>query len=265
MKKIKQILASIFVLAFITGCDKDKNEPKETLDKSTISAKWNVSNSSDYDSFEFNESGNYIVVKNTTTKSTAKSTNDQIILFGTYKIIDNKTIILSDFGTIIVTKIDENLTSFSIKLTSDPNNEIIINASKQEEIKSSTRTDLLCRTWEMVTFNGEPVAGTDREGTVLFSKAGTYFVSKANDGSGGIAQWKWNDDAETQLLYSWEVVPVFNNDRYVDIPELSSTKLIIIEYKQTYILQPVSTSKSVMKNSLKNSSNRQMKSGFFNK
>ena len=100
--------------------------------------------------------------------------------------------------------------------------------------------------------------------TVLFSKAGTYFVSKVN-GGGGIKQWKWNDDAETQLLYSWGVVPVFTDDHYVDIPELSSTKLIIIEYKQTYILQPVSTSKSVMKNSLKNSSNRQMKSGFFNK
>lgn len=264
VKKLKQILIAIFVLTFITACDKDENDPKETLEKATISAKWNISNSSDYDSFEFNESGNYIVVKNTTTKST----NDQIILFGTYKIIDNKTIVLSDFGTLIVSKIDENSIIFSIKLTSNPNDEIIINASKQEEMESSTRTDLLCKTWEMVTFNGESVVGTDMELTVLFSKAGTYFVSYANpedENDGGLAQWKWSNDAETQLLFSWEEVPVWDDKDYVEIPELTSTKLKIIEDEDTYILQPVSTKKSALIKSSKNLSKRLIKSGFFNK
>lgn len=260
MKKLKQILVAIFVLTFITACDKDENDPKETLEKATISAKWNISNSSDYDSFEFNESGNYIVVKNTTTKST----NDQIILFGTYKIIDNKTIVLSDFGTLIVSKIDENSIIFSIKLTSNPNNEIIINASKQEEMESTTKTELLCRTWELVSINGENVAGTEDGGTILFSKAGTYLVTWS-DGESGLAQWKWKDETETQFFYSWEEVPVWEDEGYVEISVLTSTKLKVIEDEDTYILQPVSTTKSAMIKSSKNLSKRHIKSGFFNK
>lgn len=266
MKNLKQILIAIFVLTFIASCDKNENEPKETLEKTTISAKWIVSNSSEYESFEFNESGNYIVVENTTTKST----NDQIILFGTYEIIDNKTIVLSDFGTLTISEINENSISFSIQLTSNPDNEIIIDASKKEEMESSTKTDLLCRTWEMVTVNGEPVVGTDEELTVLFSKAGTYFVSFANpededENDGGLAQWKWNNEAETQLLYSWEEVPVWDEEDFVEISELTSNKLKIIEDEDTYILEPVSNTKSTIIKSSKNLSNGVMKFGFFKK
>lgn len=243
MKNLKMILVTIFVLTFITACDKDENDSKETLEKSTISAKWNVSNSSDYDSFEFNASGNYIVVKNSTTKST----NDQTILFGTYEIIDNKTIVLSDFGTLILSKIDEASISFSIKLTSSPNNEIIINASKQEEMENSTKTELLCRTWELISINGENVAGTENEGTVLFSKAGTYLVTSSN-GQSGLAQWKWKDATETKFLYSWEETPVWAEENFVEIIELTNSTLKILEISDSddelYVLKPVVNSKS---------------------
>ena len=268
MKKIKQILASIFVLAFITGCDKDKNEPKETLDKSTISAKWNLSNSSDYDSFEFNESGNYIVVKNTTTKSTAKSTNEQIILFGTYEIIDNKTIVLSDFGTLIISKNDENSISFSIKLTSNPSNEIIINASKQEEIENTTKTELLCRTWELISINGKNVVGTEDGGTVLFSKAGTYLVTWS-DRESGLAQWKWKGEAETQFFYSWEEVPVWEEEAYVEIIELTNSTLKILEENdvesELYVLEPVVNTKSASINSSREINQKTRGKGLFKK
>jgi hypothetical protein len=262
MKNIKQILYAIFVLTFLVSCDKDEYETENMLEKTTISAKWSVSNSSEYESFEFNESGNYIVVENTTTKSI----NDQIILFGTYEIIDSKTIVLSDFGTLTLSDIDENSISFSIQLTSNPDNEIIINASKQEEMESSSRTDLLCRTWEMVTKNGEPVAGTDMELIVLFSKAGTYFVSFANpedENDGGLAQWKWKNDAETQLLYSWDEVPHWNEEIYVEILELSSTALEIIEDEDIWILQPVSNTKSARLKTTKVISDNPVKKGFF--
>ncbi len=265
MKNLKQILLAFFMLTFIVACNKGDNDLKENLEKATISAKWNVSNSSDYDSFEFNESGNYIVVKNTTTKST----NDRIILFGTYNIIDNKTVVLSDFGTLTIASIDENSISFSIKLTSNPDIEIIIYASKQEEIESSAKTDLLCRTWEIVTENGEPVAGTDMELTILFSKAGTYFVSfvnPENENYGGLANWKWRNVEETQLRYSWDEVPNWDEENnYVEIPVLTSTVLKIILEEDVWILQPVSNKKSAMIISSKKSSNRLMKSGFFNK
>jgi len=264
MKRFNLILVAIFALTIIISCEKDENNPKETLDKETISAKWIVDGTSDYESFEFNKSGNYIVVKNTTTKST----NDQIVLFGTYQIIDNKTIVLSDFGTIKISEINDNSISFSILLTRNPNNEIIINASRQEEMESSTRTDLLCRTWEMVTVNGEDVAGTDKELTVLFSAAGTYFVSFANpedENDGGLAQWKWKDEAETKLLYSWDEVPVWDETDIVEIAELNLNTLKIIEAEYTYVLQPVSNTKSAIIKTSKSLLNNKIKSGLFNK
>jgi hypothetical protein len=248
MKNLKQILVVILVLTSIYSCKKD--EQKDTLSKETISAKWVVGGTTDYDSFEFNKSGNYIVVKNTTTKST----NDQIILFGTYEIIDNKTIVLSDFGTLILSKIDENSISFSIKLTSNPNNEIIINASKQEEMGSTTKTELLCRTWELVSLNGENVVGTEDEGTVLFSKAGTYLVTWYN-GESGLAQWKWKDATEIKLLYSWEETPVWAEANFVEIIELTNSTLKILEKFDDedllYVLKPlVNTKSSTIKSSI---------------
>ena len=125
-----------------------------------------------YESFEFNESGNYIVVTNTTTKST----NSQVIIYGTYEIIDYSTIVMSDFGTIKLTMVDENSISFSIQMASNPEANISINATKQEEMEASTNTDLLCKTWKMVEVDGEVVVeGSPYDFSVLMSKAGTYF------------------------------------------------------------------------------------------
>ncbi len=263
MRNLKQILFVVLVLMFITACDKDKNDLKETLEKETISAKWIVDNLTDYKSFEFNTSGNYIVVKNTT----IKSKNDQIILFGTYEIIDNTTIVLSDFGTLTISDVNKKSIDFTIQLSSNPDNEIIITASKQDEIQTSTNTDLLCRTWKVVTENGEPVAGTDMELTVLFSKSGTYFVSFANpegESEGSLAQWKWNNEEETQLLYSWEEVPNWEEEDYIEIPELTESTLKIVEDEDIWELQPVSNTKSAVIKSSKKSS-LGLKSGFFKK
>lgn len=260
MKNLKKFLVLILVLTSIISCKKDEKKPA-TLKKETISAKWIVSGTSDYKSFEFNKSGNYIVVKSITT-------NDEIVLFGTYKITDNTTIALSDFGTLKISEINTTKISFSFKLTNNPDNEINIIATKQEEMQSSTRTDLLCRTWEMVTINGENVVGTDMELTVLFSSAGTYFVSFANpedENDGGLAQWKWKDETETKLLYSWDVIPVWDEETFVEIPELTANKLKIIEYEDTYVLQPVSNTKSAIIKTSKNLSNSVMNSGFFKK
>lgn len=106
MKNLKQILMAFFVLIYVSACD--KNVPKEALEKAAVSAKWNVGNSSDYESFEFNESGNYIIVKTPT-----QSTNDKVVLFGTYEIIDEKSMILADFGTLKISDINANSIHFS--------------------------------------------------------------------------------------------------------------------------------------------------------
>jgi len=242
MRNSKQILLAIFLLASVVSCNKDENTPIVALEKATISAKWIVGNVSDYVSFEFNESGNYIVVENTTTSLT----NGHTIIFGNYEIVNNNTVVLSDFGTLTVSGINKNSISFSIQLTGNPDNEININASKQQEMASSERTDLLCKTWELVTVNGGSVVGTAYNLTVLFSKAGTYLVvyKDPKDGIDDLAQWKWKDEAETQLLYSREEVPVWDEADFVVIDEITSNTLKIVEEGYTYTLHPLSDTKS---------------------
>jgi hypothetical protein len=262
MKNFKTFLIAIFALTSIISCTKDENKPNKPLEKETISAKWIVGGTSVYESFEFNKSGNYIVVKNVTTKSESS----QIVLFGTYVIVDKTTITLSNFGTLKISTITDNSIGFTVQLTGNPTSAIVITATKQNEMAATTRTDLLCRTWEMVTYNGESVTGTDMELTVLFSKAGTYFVSFADpsdENDGGLAQWKWKNVAETEMLYSWDEIPVWSEANSVQIPELTATTLKIIEHEDTYVLQPASITKSVALKTSKSLSNKIIKTRLF--
>jgi len=236
MKNSKLILLAIFTLTIITSCKKDKNDLQTNLNKENISGKWDVNGTNDYESFEFNHSGNYIVVKDKKTKSS----NGQSIQFGTYEIIDDKTVLLSDFGNITISEINDNSISFSIQLLNDPNNEITLNASKHDEMESTPRTELMCRTWELITMDGNPVEGTEYEATVLFSEAGTYFVTWYN-GDVGLSHWKWKDASETEFLYSWAEVPVWETAPSVEIPELTNytLKMIVKSSGRVYILQPL--------------------------
>ncbi len=223
MRDLKQFLVAILVLTFIVACSKDDNDPNVNLDKNKISTKWLVSNSDDYDSFEFFENGTYIVIK----ESSTLEYNIQDVKHGTYEIIDN-TLFLSDFGILSVSEIYNNFISFSIKPANNPKEEITINAVKQKEMESTPRTDLLCRSWKLISVGGESVVGTDSEKTVLFSKSGTYFVFDSEEIS-LIALWKWNDIAETQMLHSWKKTPNWEEEEYVEIIELSNNKLITLE------------------------------------
>lgn len=248
MKNIKQILAAVFLLAFIVACEKDNNEPKndndltETLEITTISAKWNVSNSNDYESFEFNESGNYIVVKKTATKST----NDQVVLFGTYEITDDKTIVLSDFGTLTISEINESSISFSIRLTSNPDSEIIINASKEEEIESSANTDLLCQSWELVSFGGAAMS----DFYVLFSSAGTYLVNLKVEGVEitGLGIWTWCNTDENKLAFTIDNTLDCDGLEIIKEIQLTSNSFSGIDMENAepmeMIMKPVTTTKS---------------------
>lgn len=196
---MKHFLVLILALFCIVSCEKTENEKKSVvIDEETITAKWNVSSTSDFESFEFTESGNYIVIK----KSFAKTTGDPSILFGSYEIVDNKTINLSDFGTITVTKISGSIIGFKVQLFSDTENEIAIEANKQEAIEKTERTELLCRTWELVSCGGYSIS----DFTVLFSKAGTYFLSLVLDGEriSATGTWVWCDSEQTKLAFAME-------------------------------------------------------------
>ena len=240
MKRFNQILIVMSLLISFISCNKDENKDETnnpgTLNKETLSAKWNVTRTSDYESFEFNESGNYIVVKNTT----KKSTNSQIVLFGTYEIIDNQTVVLSDLGTIKVSNIGEDAISFTIALNSNPNGEITINATKQDQIANSTNTQLLCRTWEIVTLGGLDIGRP----VVLFSDAGTYFIktSYGND----IGTWTWCDAEESKIAFTIDNILNCNGIEIIKNIELTSDSFVGIDMEnggpQEIIMQPASFS-----------------------
>jgi len=241
MKKAKILLVMLFTAFFFVSCSKDNdNSNTDTiLNTETISAKWNVSGSSEYASFEFNKSGNYIIIRNGMTRSTEEPT----ILFGTYQIVDN-IITMSDFGRLTVSDVTQNSFSAKLVLNDKPNNEVDISATKQKEMEKSAKTDLLCKTWELLTLNGESVKGTEYELTVLFSAAGTYFVERKDDG-GGLSEWKWKDSNENNILYSWDNWEYFGE---VSIIELVNDKLVIFEGSgedgtKTFVLQPLDNAK----------------------
>jgi hypothetical protein len=213
---MKKFLFAAFALLLINSCSKSSTSPTTTNNLSDkISAKWNIENSSDYESVEFNKSGNYIIVPKIQTRSPKE------VLFGTYEIIDGK-VILSDFGTITVSNVDGKTISMLIKLISNPNEEVKLNGVKQSEMASSKSVDLLCRTWLITSRNGESV--NDQQ-TALVSKAGTYFLASRG---GTPSFWKLKDNDKI-LYYHPEIHSGFDDSRYMTITELTIDKLITTE------------------------------------
>jgi len=228
MNTIKQFLLVVVLFSVLISCKKEEEEILTAiLDKENLSAKWLVDDSSTYQSFEFNKSGNYIIIKNT-----KKSTEAQEILFGTYQINKN-TITLSDFGNIEVAEITDNSVRFLI--VSD---NITINAAKKEEMDSTTRTDLLCKTWKTISIDGVVVTGTNDEFSVIFSAAGTYFVSYTNTNYQFLATWEWDDASETVFIYSYN-----ETSGSAEVTALSANNLEVTEYGEVTVLEPASNTK----------------------
>jgi len=273
--------------AFVT-CDKDK-ESDNDVSINTISAKWEISDSnSPYASFEFNKDGNYIVVRNVETnlrslsissknsllknnstkvaktRSSESESNLFPILFGTYRIEANK-IILVAFGVIEVISISSEEFSFSFTLESTGEKKNFVAAKSDEPISSSSRTDMLCRTWnfddltiDFNSFSQEDIDdfkaeyGEDWQNkleqeerefmqglTVLFSRAGTYLVIYGGERKGetGLAEWKWANSQETRLYYSWDNWEYDWEDNIVTITDLKSTSLAIQEGEVTWFFR----------------------------
>ncbi|UII28765.1 hypothetical protein LVD15_10160 [Fulvivirga maritima] len=259
MKKLNLLL--LITLSLLFSCKDDDSTPDDASEKEAISAKWVVNDNDTYQSFEFNKSYTYIVVK------VDQVNGAPIVLFGNYNIVDSKTVELEDFGTIEIDEIDDNSISFALQV--DGEDKVNISAAKQAEMNNSTRTELLCRTWQMVTVNGEEVTGTEFDLTVLFSQAGTYFVELANpddENEGGLASWKWYDDTETHFLYSWGDPAVWDEEDIVEVVELTDNSLKILEIysngdEELYEMAPANSKSSrIMSNASDN--NIKLKRGF---
>ncbi|HEY3405148.1 MAG TPA: hypothetical protein VGK59_17310 [Ohtaekwangia sp.] len=226
MRIFQKILAIVLVIASVISCSDDSDGKKsDSALKESIEGKWIVTSSSgrvssdSYESFEFNLSGNFIIVI------------DGEVIFGIYEVIDDETIELEDYGTFKLVSVDGSSISFTF--TPDSGDEITFTADKAPQVENSSKTKLLCKTWELVELDGEPVAGTDYELTVLFSDAGTYYVSIT-----GLATWQWKDNDETTICYSWEGDPTCTESNQAIIHELTNNKLVISDLLSDYELKP---------------------------
>lgn len=248
-------------MLFVASCGKDgdgdngagKTENDKLIEQ--ISAKWNI-NSGSYVSIELDKSGNYIVVKNKPSRATA---DDFDVIYGVYKVLNTTTIDLVGFGKIAINSISS--TSLSVNLTvNGSSTPIALSGQKVDnstDIPASTKTEQLCRTWEVTKIDGVDASQIpdDEEGSVAeevyFSAAGTYLIYLRNGGT-DLSNWKWFDASQNKLYYSWDFPPVWEEDGEgggtVEITTLTSSKLVITEQltagPSVVELKPTTTPKS---------------------
>lgn len=273
MKKLKQILVAILALTSIVSCDKDDSSPN-AIKQETISAKWNVDGTSEFKSFEFNKNGNYIVVKKGGSVTGKLAIDDgEVVLFGTYEILDSETLLLSNFGTIKIANINQDTMDYTVTLEDSEKSVYTISVTKADELASSVKTELLCKTWKLVETDGYEHDDADGVELLLFSKAGTYLTSllmPQSDPDTEIAKWKWKDGTETKVFYSWKETPEWNLDNEdegeVEIVELTENRLVISEMydneEYNYVFKPYVALKTTKIISVKNTSKTVVKRGF---
>ena len=266
------LLTALSVMFFV-ACSNDGGENGDIPLVNRISAKWEISDeNSPYASFEFNKDGNYIVVmrnveansrslsvnsKNPFLKKPLKTrsseTNLSPIHFGTYKIEGNN-IILSGFGVMEIINITAEEFSFSFTLEATGEKNSFVAEKSAEPISSSSRTDMLCRSWllnkviiDFDSFSQEDIESYKEEYgenwkfevernwsedmlglSVLFSRAGTYLVLYA-DGEAGLAEWKWANREETKIYYSWD------NWEYSGIAAITELKPASLSVQEEHI------------------------------
>jgi hypothetical protein len=197
------------------------------------------------------------------TRSSSSDSNLSPIHFGKYKIEGNKIILLG-FGSIDIISITAEEFTFSFTLEATGKKEEYIANKAEEPVSSSSRTSMLCRTWllEKVTIDESSVFEEDKAyylekygnnwkteiekmrnediagSTVLFSKAGTYLVLYVGKDEAGLSEWRWANEEETALYYSWENWENNWRDNIVQIKELNNTILKMQEEESVFHLVP---------------------------
>jgi hypothetical protein len=246
---VMAILALTLVFGMtVVGCNNGGGGDDEET-KETISAKWEISNADiPYSSFEFTTDDVYIVIEKTisrnihssrsvfgnnsdenkqTIRERAAESNLSPVHTGRYEI-DGDKIILEGFGLVNIISITAEEFNFSFKLEKSDKTYDIKAARVEDSINESSRTKMLCRAWKVEKVS-DPEENEMIGYGVLFSRAGTYLVTY-NDGTAGLAEWKWMNTEETKLQYSWDN---WRNSGSVEITELTATKLSILEHGLT--------------------------------
>ncbi|MDR1121996.1 MAG: hypothetical protein LBM08_13910 [Dysgonamonadaceae bacterium] len=287
MKNFKKtsswLLISLSAIMLSASCSKDENDGKSG-DKNTIrkslQAKWiSDISSTTYASFEFTGDGYYFIYENgITPRSSAEPSpqrspfgniaaegNMPILFthlylpesdikplhFGTYKE-KGEQIILSELGTIDIVSVTDEEFEFVFIPESGGESEIYATTKAEELIPSSSRTDMLCKTWmydhttiiesevpenikeEFLEISGrnwkselEKDADREMKGSYInYSRTGFFTVILKKENTTQRFEWEWANAKETEIYVS----EMYERNKEVDeITELSNSKLAVKE------------------------------------
>lgn len=238
MKKLFLLLATALC---IVSCNSKNNEPENpNTDGLILDEKWILTDNETYNSFEFTESGDYIVEYAHTggavgapeqlipAKNTTKASIIVPAIYGKYTSDGDNAIIMEDFGRIEVISSENGEVEFSLTLEGEEIPEVLA-STIVEPMAASTKTDLLCRKWVFESLGGDYDQEPDEDipSTVIFSKAQTYLVGY-RDGSAKLAQWKWKDESKSTFYFTWDK-DHWDEDAWVTITTLTESKLVIEE------------------------------------
>jgi hypothetical protein len=235
--KIMGLIAACMLVVLFSCKKSSDNNGSPTPAQPTVNAKWIVGGveATQFTSFEFNKSGQYIVIMPTG------------ISYGNYTS-SGVSMVLENFGSLSVTKLTN--TEFGFVLTMPKKSgkaTYTISSTRSNEVPSTGNTALLCRTWNLDSMDHHAVAGTTSELQMIFTPAGTYFVHYVSDSSNANALWKWLDSKQDTLCYSWSGTISCNGVNECKINKLTSTQLIMSEiaYDLEYVLSPYTAKSSI--------------------
>lgn len=248
----KNIFLYIFLFTFLfatlpsceIGNDEEEFGEEEfgddvlNLSKKTISAKWDPSDNSIYESIEFNEEGQYFIIeKAQEERSTKNRTNTALgmlrsadgsnsVYCGTYEIVDDITIELSNYGTMEVYEITSEKVDASI-LKDEYGYWIDFIGDKQPQMSDSQYIDVLCRAWYL------PYEDID---FVIFQKSGTYYTIMEDEGEYyyDFGTWAWNQ-GETAFTMWYAEPPSLFGVCECSISALASTHMRLNAHDVTHV------------------------------
>lgn len=204
----------------------------------SVSGKYELTSAeSPYESIELGASGSYIVTRSYGSyrapsasdgktyrpmiagRGTARSTEDGGIIYGTFTSKGVDEYVLDGFGTIKLDSDGGGVTDIEVTVNGTTTTYAV---EKAPVMGSDKITNALCRTWKVekvrdvyldkttgektdvtVTPDSPGEFGNDMGREVMFSKSGTYLISRLG-GTLDMAEWKWKDRSKGTMYYAWD-------------------------------------------------------------
>lgn len=247
--------------------DDDEEPVITTPKYSEDAVRYEIKGTSDIASIEFTESGMYVITKKGKSAAkgfgkffkgksyrsiTRSEDDDYEYIHGKYTK-NGDVYTLEGFGTITVVKKEDVNVSLQIQQTGKK--AYTLSAQPTEKIEKSDITTKLCRTWKCDSINlvctkgdtvvlnrtstksaklkvavdslyGEKTHEHESCEEFIFTTSGSYLV-KYDDGTLGVAQWKWKNEKKDTLYYAWE--GEWDEDGVVSVSFNKNNQLVLVE------------------------------------